>query len=39
MPSFDVVSRLDHQEIDNAIGNATREITTRYDFKGSITSI
>ncbi len=39
MPSFDVVSRLDHQEIDNAIGNATREITTRYDFKGSKTSI
>ena len=39
MPSFDVVSRLDHQEIDNAIGNATREITTRYDFKGSDTSI
>lgn len=39
MPSFYVVSRLDHQEIDNAIGNATREITTRYDFKGSNTSI
>ena len=39
MPSFDVVSRLDHQEIDNAIGNATREITTRYDFKGSDTTI
>ena len=39
MPSFDVVSRIDHQEIDNAIGNATREITTRYDFKGSDTSI
>ena len=39
MPSFDVVSRLDDQEIDNAIGNATREITTRYDFKGSNTSI
>ncbi len=39
MPSFDVVSRLDHQEIDNAIGNAIREITTRYDFKGSDTSI
>ena len=39
MPSFDVVSRLDHQEIDNAIGNAIREITTRYDFKGSNTSI
>ena len=39
MPSFDVVSILDHQEIDNAIGNATREITTRYDFKGSDTTI
>ena len=39
MPSFDVVSRIDHQEIDNAIGNATREITTRYDFKGSNTYI
>ncbi len=39
MPSFDVVSRLDHQEIDNAIGNASREITTRYDFKGSDTTI
>ena len=39
MPSFDVVNRIDHQEIDNAIGNATREITTRYDFKGSNTSI
>jgi len=39
MPSFDVVSRLDFQEIDNAIGNATREIDNRYDFKGSDTSI
>ena len=39
MPSFDVVSRLDFQEIDNAIGNATREILNRYDFKGSETSI
>ena len=39
MPSFDVVSRLDYQEIDNAIGNATREIANRYDFKGSDTSI
>ena len=39
MPSFDVVSRLDYQEIDNAIGNATREILNRYDFKGSDTSI
>ena len=39
MPSFDVVNRLDFQEIDNAIANVTREITNRYDFKGSETSI
>jgi len=39
MPSFDVVNRLDFQEIDNAIANVTREITNRYDFKGSDTSI
>jgi len=39
MPSFDVVSRLDFQEIDNAIGNALREIGNRYDFKGSNTTI
>ena len=39
MPSFDVVSKLDHQEINNAIGNAIREISNRYDFKGSDTSI
>ncbi|MBS57000.1 MAG: YajQ family cyclic di-GMP-binding protein [Rickettsiales bacterium] len=39
MPSFDVVNRLDFQEIDNAIANVTREINNRYDFKGSETSI
>ena len=39
MPSFDVVNRLDFQEIDNAIGNTSREILNRYDFKGSDTSI
>ena len=39
MPSFDVVNRLDFQEIDNAIGNVKREIANRYDFKGSETSI
>ena len=39
MSSFDVVSRLDFQEIDNAIGNALREIGNRYDFKGSHTTI
>ena len=39
MPSFDVVSRLDFQEIDNAISNVLREIATRYDFKGSETTV
>ena len=39
MPSFDIVSRLDIQEIDNAIGNSLREIGQRYDFKNSNTSI
>ena len=39
MPCFDVVSRLDFHEINNAIGNALREIGNRYDFKGSNTTI
>ncbi|MDC1060262.1 YajQ family cyclic di-GMP-binding protein [Alphaproteobacteria bacterium] len=39
MPSFDIVSRIDFQEIDNAIANALREITNRYDFKGSNTTL
>ena len=39
MPSFDIVSRVDFQEIDNAIANALREITNRYDFKGSNTTV
>ena len=39
MPSFDIVSRLDFQEIDNAISNCLREISQRYDFKGSKTSV
>tara|TARA_B100000686_G_C16115988_1_gene630232 strand:- start:37 stop:522 length:486 start_codon:yes stop_codon:yes gene_type:complete len=39
MPSFDVVNRLDSQEIDNAIANTTREIANRYDFKESHTTI
>ena len=39
MPSFDAVSKLDHQEIDNAISNVLREISTRYDFKGSQTTV
>ena len=39
MPRFDVVNRLEFQEIDNAIANVLREISTRYDFKGSQTSL
>jgi cyclic-di-GMP-binding protein len=35
MPSFDIVSRVDLSEVDNAIAGITREITTRFDFKGS----
>jgi uncharacterized protein YajQ (UPF0234 family) len=35
MPSFDIVSRLDLAEVDNAIAGIDREITTRFDFKGS----
>jgi cyclic-di-GMP-binding protein len=33
--SFDIVSELNLQEMDNAINQAVKEITTRYDFKGS----
>ena len=33
--SFDIVSKIDHQEVDNALGQAAREITQRYDFKGT----
>lgn len=39
MPSFDVVSRTDLAEVDNAVQGAMREIGTRYDFKGSNCSI
>jgi uncharacterized protein YajQ (UPF0234 family) len=35
MPSFDIVSRTEIPEVDNAIQGALREIGTRYDFKGS----
>lgn len=35
MPSFDVVSELNMQEVDNAINQAKKEIEGRYDFKGS----
>jgi cyclic-di-GMP-binding protein len=35
MPSFDVVSKTDLSEVDNAIANMQREMSQRYDFKGS----
>jgi hypothetical protein len=35
VPSFDIVSRVDIAEVDNAIAGIGREITTRFDFKGS----
>jgi uncharacterized protein YajQ (UPF0234 family) len=39
MPSFDVVSRVDLQEMDNAVNQVKKEIATRFDFRGSKTHI
>ena len=39
MPSFDVVSELDMQEVRNAVDQAQREVATRFDFKNTGTSI
>ena len=39
MPSFDVVSELDMQEVRNAVDQAAREVATRFDFKNTGTSI
>jgi uncharacterized protein YajQ (UPF0234 family) len=39
MPSFDVVSQVDMQEVRNALDQARREISTRFDFKGTDSSI
>ncbi len=39
MPSFDLVSEIDRGEIKNAVDQAQREISTRYDFKGSDCSV
>jgi uncharacterized protein YajQ (UPF0234 family) len=39
MHSFDIVSKIDLQELDNAMNQARKEIQTRFDFKGSKTSI
>ncbi|MDT8410586.1 MAG: YajQ family cyclic di-GMP-binding protein [Wenzhouxiangellaceae bacterium] len=35
MPSFDVVSEVDHHEVANAVDQANREVGTRFDFKGT----
>ncbi|MEE9614020.1 MAG: YajQ family cyclic di-GMP-binding protein [Thermodesulfobacteriota bacterium] len=39
MPSFDIVSKVDPQEVDNAVNQALKEIHQRYDFKGSKSEI
>jgi len=39
MPSFDIVSQVDRQEIDNAINQARKEISQRYDFKDTHTTV
>ncbi|HLE08542.1 MAG TPA: YajQ family cyclic di-GMP-binding protein [Thermodesulfobacteriota bacterium] len=39
MPSFDIVSKVDEQEVDNAVNQAIKEMSQRYDFKGSKSEI
>ena len=39
MPSFDIVSKINMQEVNNAVANSMKEITQRYDFKGSISRL
>jgi uncharacterized protein YajQ (UPF0234 family) len=39
MATFDIVSKLDMQEVDNTINMVTRDISNRYDFKGSSTKL
>jgi len=39
MPSFDVVSEINIQEVDNAVNQARKELTSRYDFRGSKSEI
>ena len=39
MPSFDIVSKTDVQEVDNAVNQAIKELQQRYDFKGSKSEI
>ncbi|MFZ5470191.1 MAG: YajQ family cyclic di-GMP-binding protein [Myxococcota bacterium] len=39
MPSFDVVSKINLQELDNAVNQTKKEISTRYDFQGTHTEV
>ncbi|MFO7596508.1 MAG: YajQ family cyclic di-GMP-binding protein [Desulfocurvibacter africanus] len=39
MPSFDIVSQVDQQELDNAVNNVRKEVETRYDFRNVTTVI
>jgi uncharacterized protein YajQ (UPF0234 family) len=39
MPTFDIVSKVDAQTLDNAINNAKKEILNRYDFNGSNSTV
>lgn len=39
MPSFDIVCKVNMQEVDNAVNSVLRELTNRYDFKGAVFSL
>lgn len=39
MPSFDIVSEIDMHEIENAVQQANKEVTTRFDFRGTDTEV
>jgi len=39
VPSFDIVSQVDEQEVRNAVDQASRELSTRFDFKGTETTV
>jgi cyclic-di-GMP-binding protein len=39
MPSFDIVSEVDKQEVDNALNQSRKELATRFDFKGSTAQV
>ncbi|MEX2572940.1 MAG: YajQ family cyclic di-GMP-binding protein [Balneolaceae bacterium] len=39
MPSFDIVNQVNAQEVDNAVNNTLKEVSTRYDFRGLHTEV